>query len=301
MSEEVNFTINNALKEKNISYSSLEVRVKTLDSTLKKVRDKQYEQFSQLTDLVGARVICPFRSDLISVKDAISDAFDIYEFDDKAIEDPDKFGYMSLHFLCRIKKDYSGPRYNNIKNISFEIQVRTICMHAWSSIQHSLEYKGAWDVPANLRKDINALSALFYLADTQFESVFKTKTETLNTARNMSLDTTSNTFESQEINLETLMAYANSKFPKLGGMTANTFSSLVQQINNAGYKTIGEVDKDVERGLAATNAENKGRDSKFNSAGMIRVSLGYASKAFRRSAYGSDAHFLKKFQNLVRD
>ena len=63
-----------------------------------------------------------------------------------------------------MRAEYSGPRYDNIAVLPFEIQVRTIAMDAWANVSHHLDYKSDKDVPAELRKDFYALSGLFYLA-----------------------------------------------------------------------------------------------------------------------------------------
>jgi ppGpp synthetase/RelA/SpoT-type nucleotidyltranferase len=69
--------------------------------------------------------------------------------------------------------NYTGPRYEDLKGLKAEIQIRTIAMDAWSNVSHYLEYKTPEAAPSSLRKDFYALSALFYLADTHFELFFQ--------------------------------------------------------------------------------------------------------------------------------
>ncbi|MBD8549015.1 GTP pyrophosphokinase [Sphingomonas sp. CFBP 8760] len=286
--EEVRFTIDDALATAGISVSSLESRLKELKSTLKKVEDKSYADFDQITDIVGARIICMFRSDLDAAKSAMESCFDIIEYDDKSISDPASFGYMSLHLLAKIKSEYEGPRYGKIKNQIFEIQIRTICMHAWSSIQHSLEYKGFWDVPISLKKDINALSALFYLADTQFAAVFAAKTAEFAKAVENSSGLEGVAFNAQELDFETLTAYAESKFPSRSANTKKAdVSKLVNEIKMANINTIGELDRQVSRGIPAMEADENKRGSSYNIVGAVRVSLSYASKTYHDITYPS--------------
>jgi ppGpp synthetase/RelA/SpoT-type nucleotidyltranferase len=70
-------------------------------------------------------------------------------------------GYLSIHYTCRMPDRYLGPRYELTSGIVFEVQVRTLCMHAWATVSHYLDYKGDWDVPAELKRSLSALSGLF--------------------------------------------------------------------------------------------------------------------------------------------
>jgi putative GTP pyrophosphokinase len=67
------------------------------------------------------------------------------------------------------QKGHSGPRYDPLKHLRFEVQVRTIVMDAGAAVSHHLDYKGGTSVPSELRKDFYALSGLFYVADQHFE------------------------------------------------------------------------------------------------------------------------------------
>jgi putative GTP pyrophosphokinase len=300
LSAEVKFTIDDALSSAAVSVASIDLRVKTLDSTLRKFIQKEYSELALCTDLVGARVICMFRSDLDRVKSLLEQSFDIIEYDDKSLFDPESFGYMSLHLLARIKSSYEGPRYSRIKDHTFELQIRTICMHAWSSMQHSLQYKGNWDVPNELKKDINALSAIFYLADTQFESVYAAKLQALARSVEISSKPTEPAFDIQPLNYETLAAYAIFKFPNRAGHGSFSYlSTLLHEIREAGITTVGELDSEVDRGLRAMLAEDELRDDPFTAVGAIRVALANANEAFCKVTYGGPDEVHQPFIHLV--
>jgi len=90
------------------------------------------------------------------------------------------FGYMSLHLKCKIKNTQLDPKADKtIKNIPFEIQIRTIAQDAWASISHHLDYKKDSTIPEELRRDFHALSGLFYVADTHFSILSQEKTKLL--------------------------------------------------------------------------------------------------------------------------
>ncbi len=139
-----------------------------------------------------------------------------------------------------MKGEYKGPRYDNIKDIQFEIQVRTLAMDAWATISHYLDYKSSSDVPKELRKDFFALSGLFYVADTHFEMFYD---ETLKArAKVNSLILKPEAELDQGINLDTVLAYLKHRFPERQRATSVHISGLVSQLHNAGYKTIKQID-----------------------------------------------------------
>ena len=59
-----------------------------------------------------------------------------------------EFGYMDDHYIVRLPKECKGPRYNDIKPLKCEIQVRTISMDAWDAVSHHLDYKQKIDIPS---------------------------------------------------------------------------------------------------------------------------------------------------------
>src|SRR5205823_10264394 len=115
----------------------------------------------------------------------------------------------SVHYVAKIPERYKGPRYNSISTLKFEIQIRTIAMHSWAVISHYLDYKGDWDVPAHLKRALNALSGLFYIADEQFEHFYAAREESRLTA----VAGLANNETDTEINLDTVVAYIERKFP----------------------------------------------------------------------------------------
>jgi putative GTP pyrophosphokinase len=84
---------------------------------------------------------------------------------------------MSVHHIVRFGSKHKGERYDNIKNIPFEIQVRTIAMDAWANISHYLDYKTEQDIPTELKRDFHALSGMFYVADKHFQLFFEQRSK----------------------------------------------------------------------------------------------------------------------------
>jgi putative GTP pyrophosphokinase len=165
------YTLESILSERKIKTHSVTGRVKDMASALEKMNRKKYsDPLLDIEDLVGLRVVCLFLDDLPRLKTAIYDSFTVLaEANTVDGSEPDAFGYKSHHYICAIKEEHAGPRYDRLKGYKFEIQCRTIAMDAWASISHYLAYKGSASVPEELLRDFNALSGLFYVADRHFQ------------------------------------------------------------------------------------------------------------------------------------
>jgi ppGpp synthetase/RelA/SpoT-type nucleotidyltranferase len=172
---EVSYILQQELDARHIPVHLIEGRTKTVESLVDKANGLNLEEpFDGITDICGVRVICLFRSDLSKIGEAIAGAFEIETKDDKITGSPvQEFGYLSVHYVGKLPQHYRGARYDDIKDLRFELQVRTMAMHAWDAISHHIDYKSAVAVPTELRKDFYALSALFYLADSQFETLLR--------------------------------------------------------------------------------------------------------------------------------
>lgn len=95
-----------------------------------------------LNDVAGIRVICPFIDDIYSVADMLLSQDDITLIKKKDyIENPKSNGYRSLHLILEVPVFFSNQK----KPMRVEVQIRTIAMDFWSSVDHQLKYKH--DVP----------------------------------------------------------------------------------------------------------------------------------------------------------
>lgn len=95
-----------------------------------------------LNDVAGIRVICPFIDDIYSVADMLLSQDDITLIKKKDyIEKPKPNGYRSLHLILEVPVFFSNQK----KPMRVEVQIRTIAMDFWSSVDHQLKYKH--DVP----------------------------------------------------------------------------------------------------------------------------------------------------------
>jgi hypothetical protein len=155
--------------------------------------------------------------------------------------DPDRFGYGALHFIALLGPQNSGVRYDPLKQIRFEIQVRTVLQDAWSTIEHHLAYKSATGIPDHLRRKLGCMAGLLETADDQFDRIRDLRNEYVESledkARNNSDD-----FLSQPANQDTLEAYLNWKFPgKIKNVGYHAFI-LFNNVQRGEIQTLSELD-----------------------------------------------------------
>lgn len=163
--------INQVVAESKVFIAGVEHRVKGEDSLAKKLYKKgdSYQSLSDLTDLLGARIICFFVDDVNVIGKAIEQTFEIdwqNSVDKRNYAVANSFGYLSLHYICSLKKDQGYPE--ELTNKKFEIQIRSILQHAWAAINHDLGYKNDFGVPREVVRELARLAGLLELADNEF-------------------------------------------------------------------------------------------------------------------------------------
>lgn len=243
------YILKKRLSKANIEISSVTNRAKTLKSFLEKISRKTYENpFSELTDFAGVRVVFLYQSDLKKIESIIKKEFTVIEkvdkLNDKGI---DKFGYGAIHYIVKLGKGTSGARYDDLKDLNCEIQIRTVLQDAWAIIDHHLVYKRESDVPSTLQRKLNSLAGLFETADDQFDSIRNEREKYLKDI-NESISTPA--FLKSEMNLDTFTAYLKYKFPKL---KIEYFDSQVgriyDSISKMKFKTLNDLDKIIQKNI----------------------------------------------------
>lgn len=164
--------ISQTLKQQGIELNSIEHRIKTAESLAGKLERKgeKYRQLSDITDLIGLRIVTFYTDDVDKVAAIISQLFDIdwaNSVDKRKLHDLNSFGYNSLHYICNL---HGG-------SFPFEIQIRTALQHTWSAIEHDIGYKGAVKLPPQYRRQFSRLAGMLELADDEFSRLRTTMTE----------------------------------------------------------------------------------------------------------------------------
>lgn len=142
-------------------------RLKTPESIVKKL--KKYGQESTIenmvtyvNDIAGIRVICSFTNDIYEIADMISNQSDIRVIEVRDyIKSPKPSGYESYHMLVTI------PIYlsDRIVDTKVEIQIRTVAMDFWASLEHKINYKFEGNVPEDIRNELVECAKMVSLLD----------------------------------------------------------------------------------------------------------------------------------------
>ncbi len=121
----------------------VKTRMKSYDSIIKKMEmddipfsAENVEQY--INDIVGVRIICSFNSDIYDLINILRDSSLIKIVHEKDyITNPKKSGYRSYHLIVEVPVELINGKYN----VRAEIQIRTLAMDLWASLNHKLVYK----------------------------------------------------------------------------------------------------------------------------------------------------------------
>lgn len=148
-------------------------RVKSISSILEKCRKKNIpiEQFTltdKVEDIAGIRIMCKFVDDIYKVVDIIRNRKDMTIYEEKDyINNAKPSGYRSYHLIVT----YNVETMEGSKTIFVEIQIRTLAMDFWATIEHSLQYKYRYNIPEHITKKLNASAEAILKLDEEMSSI----------------------------------------------------------------------------------------------------------------------------------
>lgn len=141
-------------------------RIKSSESIVKKLKKHGLESTIEnmveyVNDIAGVRVICSFTSDIYRVADMLASQNDIKVLSIKDyIKNPKPSGYKSYHMLVTVPIFLS----NRVVDAKVEIQIRTVAMDFWASLEHKIYYKFEGNAPEHIKTSLiecaNMVSAL---------------------------------------------------------------------------------------------------------------------------------------------
>lgn len=148
-------------------------RLKTAESIVKKMKRHKYEvtisnMTEKLSDIAGIRIICSFTSDIYQIADMISRQRDVTVLYVKDyIKNPKPNGYKSYHMVITIPVYLSdGPVETKV-----EVQIRTVAMDFWASLEHKIYYKFEGEGPAYLQQELKACADMVDMLDAKMYSL----------------------------------------------------------------------------------------------------------------------------------
>lgn len=150
-------------------------RIKTPESIVKKLKKHGYEStignmVKYVNDIAGIRVICSFTSDIYQIAEMISNQSDISVISVKDyIVNPKASGYKSYHMLVTVPVYLS----DRIEDAKVEIQIRTVAMDFWASLEHKIHYKFEGNAPDHIKEQLVECSRIVSDLDTRMLNLNK--------------------------------------------------------------------------------------------------------------------------------
>lgn len=134
----------------------IKARIKSPESIVKKLKKNNYEStienmVSYVNDIAGIRVICSFTSDIYRIAEMLINQNDIKVISVKDyILSPKESGYKSYHLIVTVPVYLS----DRILDVKVEIQIRTVAMDFWASLEHKIHYKFEGNVPEHIKREL---------------------------------------------------------------------------------------------------------------------------------------------------
>ncbi len=144
-------------------------RLKTSESIVKKLKKHGHEStldnmVKYVNDIAGVRVICSFSSDIYQLAEIISNQPDIHVVSVKDyIVKPKLSGYQSYHMIVTVPVYLS----DRVLDTKVEIQIRTVAMDFWASLEHKMNYKFEGNAPQELKQQLVECADIVAKLDTR--------------------------------------------------------------------------------------------------------------------------------------
>ena len=148
-------------------------RVKTPGSIMDKLRRRGLEMSvdsakKNLNDIAGIRVICSFVGDIYDIAEMLKRQDDIILIEEKDyIKNPKTNGYRSLHLVVEVPIFFS----DHAEPVRVEVQIRTIAMDFWASLEHKLYYKTSGESPVHITNDLKECADVIASTDMRMQDI----------------------------------------------------------------------------------------------------------------------------------
>lgn len=153
----------------------IKARVKSPESLLGKLKRLDLEPSAEnisdyINDIAGVRIICSFVDDIYKIADMFTSQDDVTVLKVKDyIKNPKENGYRSYHLIVEIPVFFSNKK----QNVKVEIQLRTIAMDFWASLEHEIKYKKEIESSDDLIKRLKKCADIISSTDYEMQNIGK--------------------------------------------------------------------------------------------------------------------------------
>ncbi len=164
--------------EYNEEYHSIDhvmSRIKSPESVLKKMKKDNKKctyknMIEDINDIAGIRIICPLKDDIYKIRDYIKEFNDLEVIKEKDfVKHPKESGYKSYHLIIKVPV-LIGEEESKVK---VEIQIRTLAMDFWASLEHKLKYKPNGEVNERVSTELIRCAEDINLIDEKMVKLFQ--------------------------------------------------------------------------------------------------------------------------------
>lgn len=150
-------------------------RIKSPESILNKLKKDEMEPtyknlVSDINDIAGIRIMCPLKSDIFTIRKYIREFNDINVIKEKDfVTHPKESGYTSYHMVVKVPVAID----NDISMVKVEIQIRSLAMDFWASLEHKIKYKPNGEINEDVSKELVKCARDINKLDNKMIKLFK--------------------------------------------------------------------------------------------------------------------------------
>lgn len=245
--------IRRIVTDNHLYVTAMESRIKKEKSLAGKLELKghKYATLSDITDILGCRIITFYTEEVDKIAALIEKNFEVdwdNSVDKRRLLDLDRFGYMSLHYICRLPLERcEDPEMHEYR---FEVQMRTALQHVWATINHDLGYKTDIEIPREHLRNMNRIAGMLELADEQFSRI---RMEITDYRRQVQALVADGDFDRVPLDGDTFRSYLElDPFHKLADRIASINQAEIYRDNlmpylqvllRMGFKTLGDLER----------------------------------------------------------
>lgn len=245
--------IRRIVADNHLYVTAMESRIKKEKSLVGKLELKghKYATLSDITDILGCRIITFYTEEVDKIAALIEKNFEVdwdNSVDKRRLLDLDRFGYMSLHYICRLPLERcEDPEMHEYR---FEVQMRTALQHVWATINHDLGYKTDIEIPREHLRNMNRIAGMLELADEQFSRI---RMEITDYRRQVQALVADGDFDRVPLDGDTFRSYLElDPFHKLADRIASINQAEIYRDNlmpylqvllRMGFKTLGDLER----------------------------------------------------------